>query len=186
MSYYCGYFCALQILYDLFGESKNNDKNLFFFVFLLGRKKTILFYTTRLPKRGILHNWIANRLYVEIVQLSLHRFVSQPTNQTKPSRKGIIHSHSFKIKLNNLFKHLQTNSLSLTCRKLSGNILSISSQSLSLSFCSILSNSHISSPIKGRQLHDFTLIFLDFFLLFFILFLTSVGFYALLDFISFN
>lgn len=166
MSYYCGYFCALQILYDLFGESKNNDKNLFFFVFLLGRKKTILFYTTRLPKRGILHNWISNRLYVEIVQLSLHRFVSQPTNQTKPSRKGIIHSHSFKIKLNNLFKHLQTNSLSLTCRKLSGNILSLSSQSLSLFLFNPFQLTHF-FPDKRAAI---AWLYLNFFGFFFLLF----------------
>lgn len=47
-------FCTTFFL----GENKNNDKNLILCVcvFLLGRK-TILFFTTRLPKkRGILHS----------------------------------------------------------------------------------------------------------------------------------
>lgn len=109
--------------------------------------------------------------------------LNQPIKPNRPGRESYIRtlSKSSSTTFSNISKPI----LSLLPAENSPETF-FSLFTITISLCSILSNSHISSPIKGRQLHDFTLIFLDFFLLFFILFLTSVGFYALLDFISFN
>lgn len=100
-------------------------------------------------------------------ELSLNQPINKPNNQHAPSK-------SISTTFSNISKPILC--LSLTCRKHTGNILSLHTHLFSLSFSSLSSSFSFFPEKIGRQLHDFTLIFLDFFFCFFILFLTSVGF----------
>lgn len=90
-------------------------------------------------------------------ELSLNQPINKPNNQHAPSK-------SISTTFSNISKPIL--SLSLTCRKHTGNILSLHTHLLSLFFSSLSSSFSFFPEKIGRQLHDFTLIFLDFFLLF--------------------
>lgn len=92
-------------------------------------------------------------------ELSLNQPINKPNNQHAPSK-------SISTTFSNISKPILSLSLSLTCRKHTGNILSLHTHLLSLFFSSLSSSFSFFPEKIGRQLHDFTLIFLDFFCFF--------------------
>lgn len=90
-------------------------------------------------------------------ELSLNQSINKPNNQHASSK-------SISTTFSNISKPIL--SLSLTCRKHTGNILSLHTHLLSLFFSSLSSSFSFFPEKIGRQLHDFTLFFLDFFFAF--------------------
>lgn len=87
-------------------ESQKQWEEFAFVFFFLGRSKTILFYTTRLPKReGGLDSWIANRLRKLLHLASSHQIFAQPI---KPNATMINNTRSFSKPIS--FLHTITNS----------------------------------------------------------------------------
>lgn len=130
-----------------------------------GKKNYFIFYNKTTEKRGILHSWIANRLWGNCIALVIQNCLSinQSTNQTINTLRRNQSQQPFQTSRNQFSLSL---SLSLTCRKHTGNILSLHTHLLSLFFSSLSSSFSFFPEKIERQLHDFTLIFLDFFLLF--------------------
>lgn len=126
-----------------------------------GKKNYFIFYNKTTEKREILHSWIANRLWGNCIALVTQNCLSinQSTNQTINTLRRNQSQQPFQTSRNQFY-------LSLTCRKHTGNILSLHTHLLSLFFSSLSSSFSFFPEKIGRQLHDFTLIFLDFFLLF--------------------
>lgn len=184
MSYYCGYFCALQILYDLFGESKNNDKNLFFFLCFCWEERKLFYFIQQDYRNGGFYTIESLTDYSWKLYSSRYTDLSlnQPIKPNRPGRESYIRtlSKSSSTTFSNISKPI----LSLTCRKLSGNILSLFTITFSLFLFNPFQLTHF-FPEKGGNCMTLPNFFWIFFC-FFILFLTSVGFYSLLDFISFN
>lgn len=144
-----------------------------------GKKNYFIFYNKTTEKRGILHSWIANRLWGNCIALVTQNCLSinQSTNQTINTLRRNQSQQPFQTSRNQF-------SLSLTCRKHTGNILSLSSHPLVLSLFLFSFQLILILPRKNRAAIAWLYLnFFGFFLLFFILFLTSVGFYDLLDFI---
>lgn len=129
-------------------------------MFLLGRK-TILFYTTDYRKRGILHSWIANRLWGNCIALVTQNCLSinQSTNQTINTLRRNQSQQPFQTSRNQF-------SLSNLPEAHREHSLSSHPLALSLTFSSLSSSFSFFPEKIGRQLHDFTLIFFGFFFAF--------------------
>lgn len=143
------------------------EEKLFYFLQQDYRKKGNFTQLNRYPIVGELYS-------SRYTELSLNQPINKPNNQHAPSK-------SISTTFSNISKPIL--SLSLTCRKHTGNILSLFTPTCSLSL-SLLFPAHSHSSPKNRA--AIAWLYLNFFWIFFaffILFLTSVGFYDLLDFI---
>lgn len=144
-------------------------------------EKLFYFLQQDYRKWGILHSWIANRLWGNCIALVTQNCLSinQSTNQTintlrrNQSQQPFQTSRNqFSFSLSNLPEAHRQHSLSLHT-----HLFSLSLFLFSFQLILIL-------PRKNRAAIAWLYLnFFGFFLLFSILFLTSVGFYDLLDFI---
>lgn len=129
-----------------------------------GKKNYFILYNKTTEKRGILHSWIANRLWGNCIALVTQNCLSinQSTNQTINTLRRNQSQQPFQTSRNQF-------SLSNLPEAHREHSLSSHPLALSLSFSSLSSSFSFFPEKIGWQLHDFTLIFLDFFLLFYLI-----------------
>lgn len=144
-----------------------------------GKKNYFIFYNKTTEKRGILHSWIANRLWGNCIALVTQNCLSinQSTNQTINTLRRNQSQQPFQTSRNQF-------SLSLSNLPEAHREHSLSSHPLALSLFLFSFQLILILPRKNRAAIAWLYLnFFGFFFAFFILFLTSVGFYDLLDFI---